>query len=176
MKKFTAALSLAIFALLSIPVFYLSAQSAQELATPERTLQQEMSQLNLTLKEIVALLKQHVDSQEADLLIKRVDLNSRTLTSKREFLRNAKTQVVDLREEENMLTQTLESFENMKPNEDVDSYMEIEKSRIEQRIKALQERWQDLEREIVVHENVVMSEEENMRILKDVLDERLGLN
>lgn len=177
MKKFTAALSatlvVAFLALLSIPVFYLNAQEPD--AAP-RTLQQEMGEINLSLKEIAALLKKHVEGQNVDLLIKRIELNNRTLNSKRGLLSTAQGKTVDLREESNMLTRQLEALERSMENaEEVDPYMGREEDMIEQRLKDVSERRQDLEREIVLLENDVMSEEEDMRILKSVLDERLGL-
>ena len=58
---------------------------------------------------------------------------------------------------------------------DVEPAQQVMLEQMEERIKTVSRRRQDLERELVVLENEVRIEEEDMEVLEAVLDDRLGL-
>ncbi len=149
---------------------------AQESALVETSIPEELARLNLTMQEIVKLLKQQVEGQDTSLLIKRVELSGRTLIAKKERLRKVKSEAADLEEEEESLTQLLEAFEQqlseMTENE---VHQQMQMGSMEQRLKSVKRRRQELARELMVLENDVATGEEDMAVLEAVLDERLGL-
>ncbi|MCP3964120.1 MAG: hypothetical protein GY719_40335 [bacterium] len=153
--------------------------TAQETEPAPSSLAEEMSALNVTMKEIAALLEKHVAGQETDLLIKRVDLANRALISRREELGQARAEVTRLSEEVEPMRVNLEAWQEDMDRANVDDEvrknMRFEMERAEKRLEPLEARRKELERQVIELENEVMAHEEDMRILEDVLDERLGL-
>ncbi len=158
------------------PVFYLTAQEAE---SAPGSLEAEMKALNVTMKEIAALLQKHVAGQETELLIQRVELANRALISRREELAETRAEVGRLSEEEAALRINIESYREGLSQADVSQEMKDnvlgEVKRLEKRLESLEARRKDLERRMMVLENEVATYEEDMRILESVLDERLGL-
>ncbi len=149
---------------------------AQDAALTEVPIQEELARLNTTLQEIVKLLKMQVEGQETSLLIKRAELNGRTLIAKQERLRKARREAADLEDQEVSLTQIVEVFEQELSEAVEDGASQrLELDQMELQLKSVKRRRQDLARELMVLENDVSSEEEDMEVLEAVLDERLGL-
>ena len=153
---------------------------SQEPPAAEPTLQEEIARLNLTMRDIVALLEKQVDGQETSLLIKRIELSSQTLSSKQEALRDARADVMRLGEEETLMARRIELVgealdSRETAGDEVNPYELMQLEQMEAELKSVERRRQDLSREIMELENDVASGEEDMRILKAVLDDRLGL-
>ncbi len=158
------------------PVFYLTAQEAE---SAPGSLEAEMKALNVTMKEIAALLQKHVAGQETELLIQRVELANRALISRREELAETRAEVGRLSDEEAPLRINIESYREGLSQADVSQEIKDnvlgDVERFEKMLEPLEARRKDLERRMMVLENEVATYEEDMRILESVLDERLGL-
>ena len=152
---------------------------AQEPASVDKTLLDEATRMNQTLAQIASLLQKHVEAQDTDLLIKRFELSGRSLIPQKERLRKARESVADLDAEEADLAGVLEAQEEELASEGLDAesepYHKLQVSQMERRVEAIQERRQTLAREIMELENEVAAREEDLAILRDAIDSRLGL-
>ncbi len=171
----TVILILAFTAILA-PALDLTAQVAEPAAGG---LEAEMKALNVTMKQIAGLLAKHVAGQETELLIQRVELANRALISRREELAGTRAEVARLSEEEAPLRLNIEAYqEGMSragATHEVKETLRGEVARLEKRLQPLESRRKELERRVIELENLVLTHEEDMRVLEDVLDERLGL-
>lgn len=173
MKKSTVLI--AVFAA-AVVTSYLT---AQEPAPAETTLLDEARQMNKTLAQISKLLQKHVEAQDTDLLIKRFELSGRSLIPQKERLREARESVADLDPEEANLLGVLEAREEELARKGVDAesepFHDMQTDQMERRIEAIGKRRQSLAREIMVLENEVAAQEEDLALLEDAIDSRLGL-
>ena len=149
---------------------------AQESAAVEPSLPEQLARLNSTMQEIVTLLKQQIEGQETSLLIKRVELSGRTLIAKKERLRKARSEAANLEDEEASLAPMLEAIEQelAEATED-NAYSQLHLTQMEQRLKSIKHRRQELAQTLMLLENDVSAEEEDMEVIEAVLDDRLGL-
>ncbi|MEM7354727.1 MAG: hypothetical protein AAF657_28215 [Acidobacteriota bacterium] len=153
-----------------------AAVGADEPASNEATIGQQLAQVNASLQQIVTLLQRQIEGDETSLLIKRVELSNRNLTAKKDRLRKLRDEAANQQEKELSLSGALEATEEQLAGElDVEPAQQIMMEQMEERIKSVARRRQDLERELVVLENEVRIEEEDMEVLEAVLDDRLGL-
>ncbi len=158
-------------------LFLLAGHSgAEEPAPAEATLRQELARLNQTMKEIVSLLEQQVHGQETSMLIKRVELSSRTLIAKQERLRKVRSEAAGLEEQEVSFARMLEMFEQeQSETAEAEGFEQLQIEQMALQLKSVKRRRQDLERELMVLENDVATAEEDMEMIESVLDDRLGL-
>lgn len=149
---------------------------AQESPPAEASVQDQLAQLNSTMQEIVNLLKQQIDGQETSLLIKRFELSDRALVAKKERLRKNRSEAASLETEEGSLASMLETMgKELTEAAENDASQLWQLDQMEQRLKSLARRRQDLARELIELENEISTEEEDMEVLEATLDARLGL-
>ncbi len=158
-------------------LFMLAGQAgAGEPAPTEATVQQELAVLNRTMKELASLLEQQLHGQETSLLIKRVELSSRTLIAEQERLRKVRSEAAKLAEQEVSFARLLEAIEQeQSETAEAEGYEQSQVEQMELRLNSVKRRRQDMERELMVLENVVATAEADMEMLEAILDERLGL-
>ena len=150
--------------------------ATQPPAAAEVSLPDQIGQLNATMREILQLLKQQVEGQETSLLIKRVELTSQTVHAKRELLRKNRAELNRLEEEETSMVTMLEAIEQQASEDsENEAFQRLHWTQMEQRLKSVKKRRQDLEGELAVLENEVRIADEDLEILESILDERLGL-
>lgn len=150
---------------------------ADETASAGAAIEEHLARLNGSLEEIVTLLKRQVESEETNLLIKRVELNDRSLAAKKELLRRMKEKAANLQEKELSLSGALEASEEQELAGalEIDAAQQVMLDQLEERVRSVAHRRQDVELELAVLENEVRIEEDDMEILESVLDDRLGL-
>lgn len=152
---------------------------AQEPAPAETTLLEEATQLNRTLAQIASLLQKHVESQDSELLIKRIELSGRRLIPMKERLRKANTELADLESQEADIVGMLEAQKEEMARDggaaEADPYQVMSMEQMERRVEAIPGKTQELAREIMELENDVAVHEEDLKILEEVIDARLGL-
>ncbi len=159
--------------MLAMPATHLGAEPS---VAAEATAAQQLAQINATMREIVTLLERQIEGQETDLLIKRIELSSRGLAAKKERLRKLRATAADLDERQGSFARTLEASEQELSEAVEDNPLhEVQLEQLRERLKSVADRQRDLERELVVLENEVRTEEEDMEVLEAVLDERLDL-
>ena len=168
----TAALTLACV----MPMLPATDLGAESPAAAEAAVQEQLAQLNSTMREIVTLLERQIEGHETDLLIKRVELSSRSLIAKKERLRKLKGEAVNLEERGASLARTLEATERqLSEAVEDEALQQLHLEQLKQRLKSVVDRQRDAERELIVLENEVRTEQEDMEMLEAVLDERLDL-
>ncbi len=154
---------------------------AQEPALEESGLQQEVARLNGIMKEIAGLLLQQVEGQETDLLLRRSELANRGLGPAKERLQEARAELNGLEDEERNLAMMQEMFEAQKaelrgvgesPEEE---QVGVQLEQIEERLEVVETRKRELRREMTELENGVQSREQDLRLLEELIDARLGL-
>ena len=154
---------------------------AQEPASEPPGLQQEVARLNGTMKEIVRLLEKQIEGQETDLLIRRSQLSNRSLGPAKERLRQARVDLTRLDDEETSYAQAMEMYESERPqlrdatDPEEARRMAAQVEQMKERLEVLETRRQELKREIAELENGVLSREQDMRLLEELIDARLGL-
>ncbi len=161
----------------SVLLFTMAGVAGAQDSTPVGApVQEELARLNSTMLEIVTLLKKQVEGQETSLLIKRAELNGRNLIAKQERLRKARREAADLEDQEVSLARILETVEQeLSEAAENGAHQQLQLDQMEEQLKSVKRRRQDLARELMMLENDVSSEEEDMEVLEAVLDERLGL-
>ena len=143
---------------------------------PEGSLQEQLVQLNATMREIATILQRQIEGEETNLLIKRIELSDRSLSSKKDRVRKMRGEAGNLKEKELSLAGALEAAdEEFTDSLEIDRAQQVMLEQLEERLQATKRRRQDLERELVVLESEVRVEEEDMEVLEAVLDDRLGL-
>lgn len=171
----------AAIATLLVAALWAADARAQEPSPEPPSLQQEIARLNVTLKEIAGLLAKQLEGQETDLLIRRIELGSRSLEPRKERLRLAKASLTDLQGEEKNLVRTLEIMEEQRSKQldagggESEPWETLQLQQMEDRVETVKRRQQELKREILELENDVAAREEDMRLLEQVIDSRLGL-
>ena len=171
--------SMAFLTALAAATLVTSDLTAQEPAAAESTLLGEAVKLNRTLAQIASLLEKHVESRDTELLIKRIELSSGRLGPMKERLRQARAELTNLGDEEVHLVGMLEAQKEEAARKgeaaEANLYEAVQLEQIELRLEALPERKRELGREILELENDVAVQEEDLKVLEDAIDSRLGL-
>ncbi len=150
--------------------------NADGAVAPEGSLQEQLAQLNATMQEIATILQRQIEGEETNLLIKRIELSDRSLSSKKDRVRKMRGETGNLKEKELSLATALEAAEEeLTDSLEIDRAQQVMLEQLEERLQATKSRRQDLERELVVLESEVRVEEEDMEVLEAILDDRLGL-
>ncbi len=173
MKRFAlCGTGVLIAAFLTLPV---PAQDAPT-ASAEDAYGRELVRLNRSLEEIVALLKRSVEHQELDLLIQRVELAVRRLTSMEEELGRLRNSLEGVEEERLTMEAVREHLEAERdPNaEDADAF-EQQMEELDFRLKLLKDQSWKREQRALDLEGKISTLLEDIEALESALDERLGL-
>ena len=130
---------------------YLTAQ--EPAAAEETTLLEEAVRLNRTLAQIASLLQKQVKGQDTELLIQRIELSGRRLGPMKERLRQARSALTDLEDEELNLAGVLEAMREEMAREgeaeEAEPYQVMQLEQMERRAEAIPERRRELGREIM---------------------------
>ncbi len=162
-----------IAAVFLLPATIVNADGA---VAPEGSIQEQLALLNATMQDIAKILQRQIEGEETNLLIKRIELSDRSLSSKKDRLRKMRGEAGNLKEKEVSLAGALEAAdEEFADSLEIDRAQQVMLEQLEERLQATKRRRQDLERELVVLESEVRVEEEDMEVLEAVLDDRLGL-
>lgn len=150
--------------------------NADDVIAANASLEEHFAQLNATMREIATLLQRQVKGEESNLLIKRIELSGRSLSAKKDRLRKLRGEAANLKEKELSLTSALEAGEQeLNDSLENDRVQQVMLEQLEERVRSVKRRRQDLERELVVLESEVRVEEDDVEVLEAILDERLGL-
>ena len=136
----------------------------------------ELTELNRSLQEIAAVLRELLDAQQIDHLMKRVQLQRDSLAPLEEELRRTRSSREGTAEQIQELTahQTfLEEVAQENP-ESIEDYR-IESRQIELQIKVLAAKLEPLEQRIFDMENDLRGRQAEIRDWEDLLDDALGL-
>jgi chromosome segregation ATPase len=152
----------------------------EESAPPEEVSpQEELRRLNATLREIADLLRQHLERQETDVFLRRLDLSYQRLAPLENELRSARSEKEGVAAEAENLASMLASAEEQIEQEssvlEVDDGSQRMKREIEARVEQLRRREWQLEQQIVELENRLARRLEDVQALEEWIDERLGL-
>ena len=164
--------------LIIMPILLLAptVTNADETVAAGASLQEHLAQLNVTMREIATLLQRQVEGDETNLLIKRIELSDRSLSSKKDRLQKLREAAANLKEKEISLAGALEAAEQ-EVNESLenDGMQQVMLEQLEERWQSVKRRRQDHEREVTVLESEVRVEEDDVRVLESILDDRLGV-
>lgn len=157
------------------------ALAQEEPPAPGRTLQQEMAEVNRTLREIVDLMRLSLERHELDVLIRRLELYSRSLAPREQELRRAQANKESVEQElERMEAFMAQLEEEMARDAETgleapDSGLERQRADFETHQKLLKDRRWNLEQRIIELENDLTDRRRQIEALEEVVDERLGL-
>ena len=109
--------------------------------TAEQSLRDELAQINVSLKDIASALKQQAETQQADLLLKRVTLATTQLSAAEEKPKRIDQEIRGLREQRASFEGEIKTLQERTPSsEEIRGEIAAMKSRlptIEERIGAL---------------------------------------
>jgi len=157
------------------------ALSQEPAAPPAADLAVSMAELNASMKQIASLLREHLDKQEADLLMKRMEFSSRALASQEQLLRSAVNDrdglVQEMKELQLRLDQIRAESDRMpgagaRPSEEELRRMSME---FELRQGLYKEQLAAAEQKVMELENDVMKYRDEIRVWQELVDARLGL-
>jgi chromosome segregation ATPase len=152
----------------------------EEPAPPEQVSpQEELRRLNATLREIADLLRQHLERQETDVFLRRLDLSYQRLAPLENELRSARSEkegvAAEMENMAHMLAAAEEQIEQESSVLEGDDGSQRMKREIEARVEQLKRREWQLEQQIVELENRLARRLEDVQALEEWIDERLGL-
>jgi len=178
----TRRVSLVVAVVAAVALSTASIALPQEPAPPQATdLAVSMAELNASMKQIASLLREHLDKQEADLLMKRMEFSSRALASQEQLLRSAVNDRDGLVQEMKELQLRLDQIQaesdrapgaGARPSEDEFRRMSME---FELRQGLYKEQLAAAEQKVMELENDVMKYRDEIRIWQELVDARLGL-
>lgn len=173
MKRFTlCATGVLVSALLAFPA---PAQDAPAAPT-EDAVARELVRLNRSLEEIVALLKKSAEHQELQLLIQRVELGGRRLTSMENELARTRSSLDGFEEERARLEAMREQLESAHdPTREDAEVFERQMQELDFRLKLIKDQSWSREQRKLDLEAKISTLVEDIQALERVLDERLGL-
>jgi len=141
----------------------------------------ETPSVSRSLAEISATLKQLLDRQDLDLLVKRIDLKSRRIASLEGQLRGARDERDSLEEARSQIRLHLEQLteqldlELAKPGEGDSSAFKAQKEEMELRSRQLGDRMDALDLRMAELQSLLSVREDEIEGLEDALDRRMGL-
>jgi chromosome segregation ATPase len=145
-------------------------------APSEDAVARELARLNRSLEEIVVLLKKSAEHQELQLLIQRLELGGRRLTSLEDELARTRTSLDGLEEERLTLEAMREQFESVHdPTRDDAEELEHQMQELDFRLKLIKDQSWSREQRKLDLEAKISTLVEDQQALEGVLDERLGL-
>ncbi len=173
--------SAALLAVLGAAAF-LSPALAQEPATASATtLEQELTQLNQTMREIAELMRTYIARQEVDMILKRIELHRRYLNPLEEELRRTRSTKENMEEEIERMSAMIIEMEEQIAREDSDGLDPADSparqaiDRMELHLKLTKDRQWTLEQRVLSLENDLSSRRQEMEALEEIADEQLGL-
>jgi chromosome segregation ATPase len=157
-------------------------------ATPEPPREQQapdlaqgVSELNRSMKEIAALLRQQLEKQQTDLLMKRLEISERALSAREQDLRSAESEKSGVSEGLKEIQARLDQLDDesdeasagglRRENPDVlrmRTELELQQKLLKDRLSAVDQRALDLE-------NDVADLREEIRGWKELVDRALGV-
>lgn len=179
MKKVTPWLPALAFAVLASGAGAAWAQPAPNPASdPVGAVQQDVAELNRSVKELVALLREYLTRQQVDLMFKRIELCFQKMGPIQEELRGLRARRSDDEVELNQLRTALAAREALEPQEepkaDEDLERDVRKVQLEAEIKSLRNRISQADQRILQLENELAQEQRNVQSWEAVIDQRLN--
>lgn len=151
-------------------------QGGAPAASAEESVGRELVRLNRSLEEIVTLLKQSVEHQELNLLIQRVELSGRRLSSLEDELARVRSSLDGFEEERVRLEAMREQLESVQdPAREEAEDIERQVQDLDFALKLLKDQSWNREQRKLDLEGKISTLEEDLQALEGVLDERLGL-
>ncbi len=139
-------------------------------------LQQELSGMRRSLDELVALVAATLDQQQMSVLMRRIELKQRGLQPLQTSLDRARRDREAMQEEHRELTGMEDMFRrNLDPDDPDSQNMRMQLQQMTQRIENLMESMESLDLRIIELEDDLADEQNDILILVDMVDERLGL-
>ena len=138
----------------------------------------EMAALNQSMREAVALLKQHLEAQKMQLLMRRIEIRHDGLISIEEELRKTRDERLSVSEELDQLDLSLGSLDQRIEDEAglrQTNEWRMMKSEMEIRAKTLKDRLLGLDQKVIDLENDLSGRRAEIREWEDLIDEALGL-
>ncbi len=148
-------------------------------AAGEQSLEQQMAELNRSVKTLVELLRVYLARQETDVLLQRIALGHRKLAPMETELRELRSKEQALDDERAQYETMLTEFEERAGNDSEDGFSEEDLAQMRQHFElqmklTKDKRWK-LEQRILELENRLEVERQDIDALEELVDERLGL-
>ncbi len=178
MKRTSIAAAGVLLTLLLVPV---AASQEESPAADETSLGSELKSLNETMRQIADLLRRHLETNEVDVYLKRLELGRQKLAPTESELRSAKSRREGVEDERKSLAAMLSNLEEESDREDVSALDDSEdqnarmRRELETHLERLKDKSWDLEQKIIVLENELARQKEDVEALEAWIDERLGL-
>ena len=149
--------------------------------TEPGALLQEVSELNRSMKEIASLLRETLEHQQMNMLMKRLELKTRSLAPMEEELRRARSDHEGVSNNLKELQMHMQFVEEKIEEEELtavdpsESTWQMQQRQVDLQIEVLQERLKGVEEKMYEMENDLISRRNEILDWEDYLDEHLGL-
>lgn len=135
----------------------------------------EVAKLNVTLEEVVKLMRQQVEGQTLDLLMKRIQLSADRVGQTERDLRAAQKQRESYADEKLELEDRMKMFEDQVDRGHLDeTEMEAFTQRLETSLERLEKRLRSSGQEIAELEGSLANQRQDLREWQEFVDQRLG--
>lgn len=145
------------------------------------TLQAELARINQSMAQLVALLRESMERQDLEIVLKRVELHHLALAPIHEELYSARATKLSLEEEQMRLQSVLDELEEQAGLGDssvlpaLDAEKQAMKRDLEVQLKFLKGRVASAEQRVADLENELRDGQREIKTLEGILDERLRL-
>jgi hypothetical protein len=155
------------------------AQPAPSPASDPAAAARELAELNRSVKEMVTLLRQYLDNQQADLMFKRVELSLRRMGPLQEELSRLRTRRVADEGELNQIRTALSVLGTFEPQEGLgDSGEEpvstVQKAGLDAQLKSVGKRISEADQQILELENRLAQEQRVLQTWETAIEQRLN--
>ncbi len=178
MKRTSIAAACVSLTLLLVPVAFSQEESP---AADETSLGSELKSLNETMRQIADLLQRHLETNEVDVYLKRLELGRQKLAPTESELRSAKSKKEGVEDERKSLMAWSARLEEESEREDVSALDDSEdvsarmRRELETQVEQLKDKSWELDQKIIELENELARQKEDVEALEVWIDERLGL-
>ena len=140
-------------------------------------LMEEVSGVNRSLQDLVALLREHLGSQEVELIMKRIELKTDQLAPLEDDLRDARSSRASLETEATQMKMILEQVDTRIEDDPAGGTPEDlrMKEELELQVKILEDRRWNLEQRILDYEQDLREGRERIKAWEELVDTRLDL-
>lgn len=147
--------------------------------SPNGSLEQEVRQLNRSVQELVALLRDYLSHQDVDLLLKRVEIGLQKIAPLDQELKDLRVQKAADEESLNQMRIAMTMFQTLEQDgagseASEDTAQIAQKVQLEAEVKRLRRRISETEQRIVEVEGKLTQEQRDLQQWETLIDRRLG--
>jgi chromosome segregation ATPase len=161
---------------------FVPSSASEPAASPVAPLEEQVAEVNRTLKELVVLLREQMQAQRADTLMRRLDLKVRALApletelaGARSECRTLQDQIVQIQTRQEQVESELDEIGRSPAPGRPEEQLKVQKAENEMILKLLGEKLAAAEQHVLEVENDLAGRRSEIKALEEQVDAQLGL-